>query len=40
MGTMMHSLFDVGQLRVERTAPSDLVRAIEAARPIEAVFSG
>jgi hypothetical protein len=40
MGTMMHSLFDVGQLRVERSAPPDLVRAIEAARPIEAVFSG
>jgi uncharacterized protein (DUF1501 family) len=40
MGTMMHSLFDVGQLRVERSAPSDLVRAIEAARPIEGVFSG
>jgi len=40
MGTLMHSLFDVGKLRVERSAPPDLVRAIEAARPIEAVFSG
>jgi hypothetical protein len=36
----MHSVFDVGQLRVERSAPGDLVRAIEAAKPIEAVFAG
>ncbi|MEX2142614.1 MAG: DUF1501 domain-containing protein [Pirellulales bacterium] len=40
MGTIMHSLFDVGQLRLERGAPSELIRAVEAAKPIEPVFAG
>jgi hypothetical protein len=35
----MYSLFDVGQLRLERGAPSELIRAIEAAKPIDAVFA-
>jgi hypothetical protein len=40
MGTLMHSVLDVGQLRVARGAPSDLARAIEAASPIAQVFAG
>jgi uncharacterized protein (DUF1501 family) len=38
MGTIMHSLFDVGQLRLQRGAPSELIRAIESAKPIEPVI--
>lgn len=34
LGTVMHTLFDVGQLRVERSAPRDLVQLVERSTPI------
>ena len=41
MGTMMHSRIRRWPIaRCSGSAPADLVRAIEAAKPIEAVFSG
>ena len=36
--TIMHTLFDVGQLRVARGMPSTLVRLIEDHRPIAELF--
>ena len=38
MATVLHALFDVGQLRVARGLPSNLVRLAESARPIEPLF--
>lgn len=38
MGTIMHTLFDYGQLRVERGMPRDLVSQIDRAQPIEGVM--
>lgn len=35
LGTIMHTLFDAGQLRVAPTAPQDIVRLIDGAKPIE-----
>ena len=34
MATIMHTLFDVGKLRVQRGLPSELVKTIDATRPI------
>jgi hypothetical protein len=34
----MHTLFDVGTLRVTRGLPSSLVKLIENASPIDGVF--
>lgn len=34
MATIMHTLFDVGQLRLQSSLPRDLVRLIEAGKPI------
>jgi hypothetical protein len=34
----MHTLFDVGVLRVTRGIPANLVRLIENAKPIEQLF--
>ncbi len=40
MATLMHTLFDVGQLRVQRGVPGDLVRVVEAGKPIGPLFAG
>ncbi len=39
MATIMHTLFDVGQLRLETGAPSELLRFIEASEPIAELFA-
>lgn len=38
LGTIMNVLFDVGQLRVARGAPSDLLKLIEKSKPIRELF--
>src|SRR5262249_38602534 len=38
LGTVMHTLFDVGTVRVTRGLPADLVRVVENAKPIEQLF--
>lgn len=38
MATVMHTLFDVGVLRVARGVPRDLLATVEENRPIEALF--
>jgi len=38
MGTVMHTLFDVGQLRVARSAPTDLRKLIDESKPIKELF--
>jgi uncharacterized protein (DUF1501 family) len=35
MGTIFHSLFDLGELRLQTGLPKDLVQVIEGARPID-----
>ena len=37
MGTIFHSLFDLGELRLQTGLPNDLVEVIEGARPIESL---
>ncbi|HTU19808.1 MAG TPA: DUF1501 domain-containing protein [Gemmataceae bacterium] len=39
LSTLMHTLFDVGKLRVARGLPANLIRRIENAKPIEPLFS-
>src|SRR6185437_10502990 len=39
LSTLMHTLFDVGKLRVARGLPANLIRRIESTKPIEALFS-
>ena len=39
LSTLMHTLFDVGKLRVARGLPANLIRRIESTRPIEPLFS-
>lgn len=39
LATLMHTLFDVGALRLTRGLPASLVRVVENSRPIEALFS-
>jgi len=34
LGTVMHSLFDVGQLRLDSRVPQDIIRLVERAKPI------
>ena len=34
MATIMHTLFDIGQLRITRGVPTDVLRTITAAEPI------
>jgi uncharacterized protein (DUF1501 family) len=34
LGTVMHTLFDIGKVRLIRGLPAELARAVEAARPI------
>jgi hypothetical protein len=34
MATIMHTLFDIGQLRITRGLPTDVARAITGAEPI------
>jgi hypothetical protein len=34
LATIMHTVFDVGQLRLDRTLPSDLQRMITEGQPI------
>ena len=38
LATVMHTLFDVGTLRIARGLPTDLVKLIENNRPIEELF--
>jgi uncharacterized protein (DUF1501 family) len=38
MATVMHTLFDVGQLRLQSSLPIDLLRFIESSSRIEALF--
>jgi hypothetical protein len=38
MATVMHTLFDIGTLRLARGVPRDLVSLLENGRPIEALF--
>ena len=35
LATIMHTLFDVGQLRLEQNVPREIVRLTEQARPID-----
>lgn len=39
MATIMHSLFDVSQVRLQRGLPVSLVRQLESARPIAEVMA-
>lgn len=39
-GTIMHTLFDAGKLRLAAGAPPELARLIDATKPIEAVIEG
>lgn len=39
LGTIFHSVFDVGELRLKQDLPVDLVRLITSARPIDGVLS-
>jgi hypothetical protein len=39
LATVMHYLFDVGQLRLDASAPRDLLRRIETAAPIQQLFT-
>ncbi len=39
MGLIMHTLFDVGQLRLETGTPTELLRFIEASEPIAELFA-
>ena len=34
MATIMHTLFDVGELRLQTGLPNELIRTIESGRPI------
>jgi len=38
MATIMHTLFDVGELRVQQGLPMELTRLIDNGRPIESLF--
>ncbi|MEE3220506.1 MAG: DUF1501 domain-containing protein, partial [Planctomycetota bacterium] len=38
LSTIMHVLFDVGRLRIARSAPQDLVKLIEDHDPITQLF--
>ncbi len=38
LATVMHTLFDVGQLRLDTSVPRDVARVIEQGRPIEPLF--
>jgi hypothetical protein len=38
MATILHTLFDVGQLRVQRGLPTDLVKLVENGEPIQELF--
>ncbi len=38
LGTVMHTLFDVGKLRLERSVPRDLLQTIERSQRIEELF--
>jgi hypothetical protein len=39
MATIMHTLFDIGQLRLEQGVPRDLLQFIESAPPIPELVS-
>jgi uncharacterized protein (DUF1501 family) len=39
LSTVMHTLFDVGKLRVARGLPAKLIRLVESTPPIEPLFS-
>jgi uncharacterized protein (DUF1501 family) len=39
MSTIMHTLFDVGEMRLQQGLPPDLRRLVENGRPIETLFS-
>lgn len=38
LATVMHALFDIGELRLARGIPRDLVAAIERSEPIAELF--
>lgn len=40
LATVMHTLFDVGRLRLEQNVPRDIVRLTEEARPIDHLLPG
>lgn len=35
LATVMHTLFDVGELRLKQSVPTEIIRALEAERPID-----
>ena len=37
MGTIFHSLFDIGQLRLQTGLPNELIQIVEGARPIDSL---
>jgi uncharacterized protein (DUF1501 family) len=39
MATLFHTVFDVGQLRLDRTVPSDVLKLIEKGQPIPELLS-
>jgi uncharacterized protein (DUF1501 family) len=38
MATILHTLFDVGQLRLEQNIPREIVRLAETTQPIDGLF--
>ncbi len=38
MATILHTLFDVGQLRLQSKVPSDLMRFVQRGKPLEQLF--
>ena len=40
LATIFHSLFDVGELRLQQSLPVDLVRLITGSAPIDGVLRG